>query len=134
MIILDEQLRGLGLEEAVAHWYRGAVLVVNTLRPGMVIKDEAIPSLLRQLKQATFVTINTADFWRRVLADRAYCIVCLELTTTQASEIPTLLRQMFRLAEFKTKKLRMGKVVMVRKQRLQYYHTHGKEISILQWT
>ena len=47
MIVLDEQLPGLGLEEGVARWYRGAVFVVNTLRPGIVIKDEAIPSLLR---------------------------------------------------------------------------------------
>jgi hypothetical protein len=39
MIVLDEQLQGLGLEEAIARWYRGAVFVVNTLRPGVVISD-----------------------------------------------------------------------------------------------
>ena len=98
MIALDEQLRGLGLEESVARWYRGAVFVVNTLRPGMVIKDEAIPSLLRQLRQPTLVTINAMDFWRRVPTDNAYCIVCLELSTTQANEIPIRLRQLFRLS------------------------------------
>ena len=27
MIVLDEQLQGLGLEDAIAHWYRGAVFV-----------------------------------------------------------------------------------------------------------
>jgi hypothetical protein len=53
MIVLDEQLQGLGLEEAIARWYRGAVVVVKKLRPGMVIKDETIPTLLRQLKQPT---------------------------------------------------------------------------------
>jgi hypothetical protein len=37
MIVLDEQLQGLGLEDAVARWYRGAVFVVKKLRPGMVI-------------------------------------------------------------------------------------------------
>lgn len=48
MIVLDEEPQGLGLEEAIAHWYRGAVLVVKHLRPGTVIKDEAIPTLLRR--------------------------------------------------------------------------------------
>jgi hypothetical protein len=43
MIVFDEQLQGLGLEDAIARWYRGGVLVVKKLRPGMVIKDDAIP-------------------------------------------------------------------------------------------
>jgi hypothetical protein len=33
MIVLDEQLQGLELEDAIARWYRGTVLVVKTLRP-----------------------------------------------------------------------------------------------------
>jgi hypothetical protein len=45
MIVLDEQLQGLGLEEAVARWYRGAVFVVNKLRPGMVINPTTPLSL-----------------------------------------------------------------------------------------
>jgi hypothetical protein len=133
MIVLDEQLQGLELEEAVARWYRGAVFVVKKLRPGMVIKDEAIPTLLRQLKQPTFVTINSMDFWRRVPADHAYCIICLELPTAQVKEIPVLLRQLLRLPEFKTKKARRGKVVLVRERRLQYYSPHEKLVHILRW-
>ena len=133
MIVLDEQLQGLGLEEAVACWYRGAVFVVKKLRPGMVIKDDVIPALLRQLKQPTFVTINYMDFWRRVPADNAYCIVCLELPTGQVKEIPVRLRQLLRLPEFKTKKARMGKVVLVRERRLQYYSPHAKLVHILRW-
>jgi hypothetical protein len=34
MIVLDEELQGLGLEEAIAKWYRGSVSVVKQLRPG----------------------------------------------------------------------------------------------------
>ena len=48
MIVLDEQLQGLGLEEAIARWYRGAVILEKKLLPGRVIKDEAIPALLRR--------------------------------------------------------------------------------------
>jgi hypothetical protein len=36
MIVLDEQLQGLGLEDAIARWYRGAGFIVKKLRPGMV--------------------------------------------------------------------------------------------------
>jgi hypothetical protein len=61
MIVLDEHLQGLELEDAIARWYRGTVVIVKTLRPGTVIKDDAIPTLLRRLKQPTFVTINYAD-------------------------------------------------------------------------
>ena len=134
MIVLDEQLQGLGLEEAVARWYRGAVFVVKKLRPGMVIKDEAIPTLLRQLKQPTFVTIDYMDFWRRIPADNAFCIVCLELPTERVEEIPVRLRQLLRLPEFKTKKVRMGKVALVRERRLQYYSLHEKLVHILRWS
>jgi hypothetical protein len=63
MIVLDEQLQGLGLEEAIVRWYRGAVFVVKKLRPGRVIKDEAIPTLLRQLKQPTFITARFRFQW-----------------------------------------------------------------------
>jgi hypothetical protein len=133
MIVLDEQLQGLGLEESIARWYRGAVVVVKKLRPGVVIKDEAIPTLLRQLKQPTFVTIDYMDFWRRVAADNAYCIVCLDLPTERVEEIPARLRQLLRLPEFKTKKARMGKVVLIRERRLQYYSPHDKLVHILRW-
>ena len=133
MIVLDEQLQGLGLEEAVARWYRGAVFVVKKLRPGMVIKDEAIPTLLRQLKQPTFVTIDYMDFWRRIPADNAFCLICLELPTERVEEIPVRLRHLLRLPEFKTKKVRMGKVVLVRERRLQYYSLHEKLVHILRW-
>jgi hypothetical protein len=125
--------KGLGLEEAVARWYRGAVFVVKKLRPGRVIKDEAIPALLRQLKQPMFVTIDYMDFWRRIPADNAFCIVCLELPTERVDDIPVRLRQLLRLPEFKTKKARMGKVVLVRETRLQYYSQHEKLVHILRW-
>ena len=133
MIVLDEQLQGLGLEEAVARWYRGAVFVVKKLRPGRVIKDEAIPALLRQLKQPTFVTIDYMDFWRRIPADNAFCIVCLELPTERVNDIPVRLRQLLGLPAFKTKKARMGKVVLVRETRLQYYSQPEKLVHILRW-
>jgi hypothetical protein len=47
MIVLDEQLLGRSVEREIKRWYRGSVVFVTELRPGTVIKDEAIPGLLR---------------------------------------------------------------------------------------
>jgi hypothetical protein len=58
MLVLDEQLLGRNLEVELRHWYRGPVIFITELRPATVIKDEAIPILLRQQRSPTFVTIN----------------------------------------------------------------------------
>ncbi len=130
MIILDEHLQGLSLEAAISRWYRGRVLIVKQLRPGTIIKDDAIPILLCQARQPTFATINYTDFWRQISADERYCIVCLQLSTSRADEIPSLLR---RLPGFKTKAERMGKVVLVSSQRVRYYQTHDNQIHVIGW-
>lgn len=39
MIVLDEQLQGLGLESEILRWYRWKVLIVKELRLGTVIKE-----------------------------------------------------------------------------------------------
>ncbi len=113
MIVLDEELQGLGLEESISDWYRGSVLLIKTLRPGTGIKDEAIPGLLRRVRQPTFVTINYGDFWRRVAVERAFCLLCLKLTADQAHEVPNWLRRLLRMPKFHTKALRMGKIALV---------------------
>jgi len=133
MIVLDEELQGLGLEQAIARWYRGAVLVVKQLRPGTVIKDEAVPTLLRRAKQPTFVTINHYDFWRRISAEPSFCLVCFKLTADQAQEIPAILRRLLLLPEFRTKRERMGKVASVSRRGIQYYSNRDKLIHILGW-
>jgi len=133
MIVLDEELQGLGLEDAISAWYRGPVILIKALRPGTVIKDEAIPALLRQAKQPTFVTINHRDFWRRTIAEKAFCLLCLKLTTDQTDELPGLLRRLFRFSEFKTKRARMSKVALVSQRVVQYYSVTSDLVHILGW-
>ena len=96
MIVLDEELQGLGLEAAISRWYRGSVILVKALRPGTVVKDEAIPGLLRQVRRPTFVTINHADFWRRTAAERAFCLLCLKLTADRVDDVSSWLRRLLR--------------------------------------
>ena len=134
MIVLDEELQGLGLERAISSWYRGAVLLIKALRPKTVIKDEAIPALLRQARQPTFVTINHTDFWRKAAAEKAFCIVCLKLTADQVDDIPHWLQRLFRLPEFKTKNGRMGKVTLVGVRSIQYYQTGESMTHLLGWS
>jgi len=121
MLVLDEQLLGRDLESALVRWYRGPVLFITDLRPGTIIKDDKIPLLLRQQHQATFLTINESDFWRKVAIDAHFCVVCFALPDSRAGEIPILLRAFFRLAAFQSKARRMGKVLRVTHTTVSYY-------------
>jgi hypothetical protein len=121
MIVLDEQLLGRNVERAIAAWYGGSIKFITDLRPNTVIKDEAIPLLLRQQRQPTFVTINERDFWQRVRIDHSFCVVCFVLPDSQASAIPSLLRNLFRYGQFRTKAQRMGSVVRITSSNISYY-------------
>lgn len=128
MIILDEQLLKQSIRVAIAKWYRGSVRVVPDLRPQTVIKDDAIPDLLRRENQPTFVTINEKDFWKKVPIDSLFCVVCFPLPYTRVDEIPQALRALFRHPEFKTKAARMGKVIRVSQKGIAYYNFDERKI------
>jgi len=121
MIVLDEQLLGRNLEVEIARWYRGAVCFITDLRPGTIIKDDAIPQLLQQQNQPTFVTINVTDFWNRVAADDHFCVVCFALPDSQAREVSLRLRTLFDHELFASKNQRMGKVIRVGGNQVSYY-------------
>ena len=131
MIVLDEQLLGRNIEEMLAKWYRGTVHYIIDLRPHTVIKDDAIPLLLRQQNQATFVTINERDFWRKVAIDNQFCLVCFTLPDSRVAEIPQTLRRLFRRPEFSTKAKRMGKVIRVTDEEVSYYTFSDRQIRFV---
>jgi hypothetical protein len=133
VIVLDENLLGLRVNNPIAVWYPGRVCYVTDLRSGTVIKDEAIPQLLQRLKGTMFVTTNAIDFWRCELAHSRYCIVCLSLPNERIREVPELLRRLLRLPEFATKSVRIGKVVRVTYQNIQYYTGAHKRVHSLTW-
>ena len=128
MVVLDEQLLGRDIEIEIARWYRGAVQFIIELRPHTVIKDDAIPEILRQQNQPTFVTINERDFWRKVAIDSRYCVVCFTLSDARAREIPETLRTLLRRAEFRTKANRMGKVIRVTENEVSYYTFNDRQV------
>ncbi len=131
MIVLDEQLLGRDIERDIAKWYRGTVRHILDLRPNSVIKDDAIPDLLRQQSQPTFVTINEQDFWRKIGADSRFCIVCFAIPDSRVREIPQSLRVLARHGEFRTKAQRMGKIIRIRNADVRYYTATDRLIKKL---
>jgi hypothetical protein len=131
MVVLDEQLLGRGIEREIGKWYRGAVQFIIDLRPNTVVKDEAIPELLRLQNQPTFITINERDFWRKVPPDPRYCVVCFTLPDSRAHEIPPSLRALLGRAEFQTKAKRMGMVIRVKQAEISYYTVSDREVRTI---
>ena len=131
MIVIDENLHDQRVMQTVASWYPGQVVSVTTLRPGSVIKDEAIPALLLKAVQPTFITNNVADFWRKVQPHKGYCIVTVALPKERIHEVPDLLRRLFRLPEFRTRALRMGKVVcgLASSEHVPARHSHCRSTA-----
>jgi hypothetical protein len=132
VIVVDENLHDKRILAAIAAWFPGRVLSVTALRPGTVIKDDAIPLLLRQAAQPTFVTINVSDFWKRVDPDHGYCIINILFPKERIREIPELLHRLFRLPGFKTKASRVGKVIRLTPQRIEYYQS-DRQIRSFPW-
>ncbi len=131
MLVLDEQLLGRNLETALARWYRGSVLFITDLRPDTIIKDEAVPILLRQQRSATFLTINESDFWRKVSIDHRFCVICFALSDSQAGQMPDLLRVVFGHTLFETKARRMGKVLRVTQSTISYYTQRNRQVQVV---
>jgi hypothetical protein len=107
------------------------VRYITGLRPGTVIKDDAIPALLRQQRQPTFVTINEKDFWKKVEIDERFSVVCFDWPDSKASLISESLRDLFNRAEFSTKQARMGKVVRVSDASVSYYCDKRSEVVVV---
>lgn len=133
MIVLDENLDQRRVMRPLLARYGGKVLSVRELRPGTVIKDEAIPTILCQHRNATFVTTNVSDFWHRVPAHSRYCIVCAPLPTERQDELPDLILRLFRHRTFRTTRRRMGRVIRVNPSEIRYYEAGGRETLKAAW-
>jgi hypothetical protein len=133
VIVLDENILGEIVVDGLKAWYKGKVVSINKLRADTVVKDDAVPTILRTVKQPTFLTTNVPDYWRKMPAHEAYCMICFELTNEQIINIPRLLRGVLGFKQFKTKAARMGKIVRVRHHHIDYYEAGSNQIHTLNW-
>lgn len=132
MIVVDESIESNLVIRSIATWYPGQVISIRKLRPGTLVKDDSIATLLLQTNQLTFVTINVNDFWRIVPVSRRYCVIAIEMMQTQFLQLPELLRRVLALQEFHTKARRMGKIIRVRPTNIEYYE-RSQQIHTLSW-
>jgi hypothetical protein len=120
------------MKMGIMAWYPGQVIAVSTLRSESIIKDEAIPTLLLRVVRPTFVTINVRDFWKKALPHTGYCIINIAVPKERAPEIPDILRRLFRLSDFKAKASRLGKIIRLTQDRIEYYE-RDRRIHFLLW-
>jgi hypothetical protein len=131
VIVLDEQLLGRDLDRLIGAWYPGAVRFITELRPHTVIKDDAIPSLLRAERDASFVTINESDFWGVVDITDDFCVICFALPDSQVLLVPDLLREVFHHPRFSSKASRMGCVIRVSRTTISFYTSSNRVAQVL---
>ncbi len=129
--VLDDQLWVVDVRDRIRRWSTAQFL--RDIRPGEVINDERIPSVLRTLRTPTFVTIDH-QFRERTLRDRRYCILYFALREDQQGDIPTLLRRLLRLPEFRTRAARMGKVARVSRERVSWWQLGDDDQHAMHWS
>jgi hypothetical protein len=117
-IVLDEHLGDTEVLEPLRGWI--STVRITDLAPDETVKDDRLLQFLCRQKQPTFVTLD-AGFFHKHLCDRRYCLISCVIPHQQQHRIPGLLRQLFRLPEFKTKAVRMGSVVRLSGDQVEYW-------------
>jgi len=129
-IIVDEQL---GITEVLLPLRRWITAQkIESLRPFEVIKDDRVLQILWEFKRPTFVTIDSG-FYDKHHCDKRYCLIYFVLTPLEQNQLPDLLRRLLRLPEFKTRTVRMGKVVRVSKTGVRYWQLSDDKEHKFEW-
>jgi hypothetical protein len=130
LFILDDHLAQSEVRERVLR--RATARYVRDLRPGEIVKDDRILTVLQALRMPTFVTVDSW-FWNRDHLDRRYCIVYVALRGRSDSHVPDLLRRLVRLPEFRTRAARMGKVIHVGEVGVRWWQVGDDTEHALHW-
>lgn len=133
MIVLDEHISRLSMRQQIEKWYSGKVCYLADLRPGTIIKDDNIPAILMKQSQPTFITINVVHFWKRIDVYKNYCMICFAVEDRRVREIPLILKKVLHFDEFKTKALRMGKMIRISDNDVRFYGVNHHNVTHIQW-
>jgi hypothetical protein len=123
-LVLDDQLDVQIIVPALEAWITAVRL--QHLRPTEHILDDRVPEILGTLKTPTFLTIDHG-FWKRRLCHPDYCILYFDLAKDEQHQLPPLLRRLFRLPEFRTRAVRMGKVARVGQVAVTFWQAGEKQ-------
>jgi len=127
-IIIDEHLGRMQVLEPIQQWITAQR--IQDLRPGEIVKDDRLLTVLTSLDKPTLVTID-GGLWKQRYADRRYCILFFALLDTQQHLIPSLLRSVFRLEVFKTKAARMGKAARITPTHISYWEVGSHKLQTI---
>jgi hypothetical protein len=79
------------------------------------------------------VTINSPDFWRKVRPNRRFAIVCVRIPQARAGEIPAIIRRLFQQPEFRSRRGRCGKIILVATESIRFYERFAGEVHSVAW-
>ena len=128
--VLDDHLGVVDVHDQIRRWSTATSL--RDIRPGEVIEDERIPSLLQTLRTPTFITIDKC-FRDRAFRDRRYCIRCFDFSTGEQRDIPGALRRPLRMPESRTRAVRMGKVARVSHDHVRWWQIGDEVEHAIHW-
>jgi hypothetical protein len=122
MNILDENIRA-DQRERLRQQYRIATRQIGYDIAQKGIKDEAILPFLPQLRRPTFFT-RDRGFYDRRFCHRDYCLVWLDVETSQVAEY---VRRVLRHVRLNTQAKRMGGIIRVSSAGLHIWRRHHEE-------
>jgi len=93
------------------------------------IQDDDVLPLLLRLKRPTFLT-RDADFFRRDFAHLKYSLVWFDMRVEQTA---FYLRRFLKHSAFKQNTRRLGKVVRVLPQHIEYWTRNAEKLVSVHW-
>ncbi len=127
MNLLDENIRH-DQGEQLRKWRIPFRLLIRDLaRSG--IQDTDIIPLLHRGKHATLFT-HDEDYFKRTLVHPAYCLVLLDLYDGDAA---LFVRRFLRHPEFNSHAKRMGKVIRLHPQRINFWQLGKGALQTVKW-
>ena len=129
-LVLDEHLSREEVLEPLRSWR--SIQKIEDLTPNETLKDDRILQSSRRQQQPTFVTLD-GGFFLRKHRDPRYRLLYFVIPRQQQAHLPGLLRRLFRLPAFKTKAARMGKVVRISNEQIEFWRVGEEKKQILRW-
>ena len=130
MLVIDENISEIEVWR-LREW-GVAVRQIGTEVARLSISDENILPVLHRLKRPTFFT-RDRDFWKPGLRHAGYCLVFLDVMEHEG-EVAAAIRRFLRHPVFRTHAQRLGKVVRLHHDGVQYWAVGSAGLHTASWT